>query len=142
VFLSEHFSLEELTITAQRHLDNTPGDEVVEHLRALAARLEQVRALLQGKPIHINSGYRSPAVNRAVGGSPTSDHPNGWCADFICPGFGTPLDICRVISKSGVEFDQLIEEGSWVHLSASPKNRGEVLTKVAGGGYHKGLRGQ
>ncbi len=139
MYLSEHFSLEELTITSHRNLDNTPGPELIEHLKVIAALLEVVRHdVLGDKPIHVNSGYRSVAVNAAVGGSATSDHPNGWCADFISPAFGTPLDICRAIVAHGLKFDQLIEEGTWVHISASPKMRGQVMTKQ-GAGYRQGL---
>jgi len=137
--LSEHFSIEELTTTSHRNLDNTPSSEIIEHLKITAAGLESVRKLLFDLPIHINSGYRSTVVNKAVGGSPTSDHPHGWCADFICPQFGTPIDICRKIAESSIKFDQLIEEGTWVHISFSPKMRGEILTKNSTDDYIHGL---
>lgn len=136
--LSPHFTLEELTITQVRGVDNTPPADVVEHLRATAFVLEMVRDLL-GAPMIVSSGYRSWEVNEIVGGSLTSDHPYGWATDFICPAFGTPLDICRRIAENGIKFDQLIEEGTWVHLSIAPAMRQEVLTKAAWGGYVNGL---
>jgi hypothetical protein len=137
--LSPHFTLEELTITEVRDLDNTPSPKVVEHLKVTAQGLEFIRTILGDKPMHINSGYRSIAVNARVGGSRTSDHPNGWCADFICPEFGTPLAICEAIHVTTLHFDQLIEEGTWVHISFSPRMRQEILTKRAAGGYQDGL---
>lgn len=138
--LSEHFSLEELTITQVR-ADNAPPPEVVDHLHVTARGLEQVRALL-GHPININSGYRSPYVNERVGGSPTSDHPHGWCADFICPEFGTPLDICRaIVADESIIFDQLLQEGTWVHISFSPRSRMDVRTKDGSGRLVPGLHG-
>lgn len=139
--LTNNFHLDEFTSsqTASRlGLRNRPGANQVENLRKVAATLEQVRKLL-GKPITISSGYRSPAVNAAVGGSKTSDHQHGFAVDFICPGYGKPIDICRAIVAAGIAFDQLIEEGTWVHLSVSPRMRGEVLT-MRGGKYFKGLR--
>lgn len=125
--LSPHFTLEELTTTQQR-MDNTPDKEALDNMtESLAPLLERVRTLL-GYPLHINSGYRSPAVNKAVGGSVKSAHMSGFAADFICPGFGTPLQIVRKIDASGLYFDQLIQEGNWVHISADPMLRREVLT--------------
>lgn len=141
-YLSEHFSLAELThsqTAARKGLDNTPTREALLNLKDTAERMEEVRALL-GVSILVNSGYRSPAVNAAVGGSKTSAHMSGHAVDFIAPRFGTPLQICRKIEASGIKFDQAIEEGTWVHLSFDPRMRRQVLTKVPGGGYASGLR--
>ena len=82
LWLSPHFSLEELTATQQRSLDNTPSAEVVAVLRQTAERMEGVRRLLGDKVIIVNSGYRSEAVNRAVGGSKTSDHRRGHAVEI------------------------------------------------------------
>lgn len=137
--LSEHFSLPELTFTQQRGIDNTPTPAVVTALRETAAVLEQVRSLLGGKPITVTSGYRSPAVNAAVGGVANSAHVLGRAADFICPGFGTPLEVCHAIERSGIAFDQLIHEfGAWVHIAWSPNPRRQVLT-IDGNGTRAGL---
>lgn len=145
MMLSAHFSLEELTATAHRELDNTPSQAVINVLSDTAVRMETVRELLHAHGIHVNSGYRSPEVNKAVGGVANSAHLTGHACDFICPQFGTPLDICRALAIAaeakiaGFRFDQIIEEGTWVHISFAPAMRGEVLTKKPGGGYQPGL---
>lgn len=137
--LSEHFSFEELTATSHAELDNTPPQSVIAPLNVTAGYLEMIRALLGDQLMHINSGYRSPAVNLAVGGVADSAHLTGYAADFICPAFGAPIDICRAIAASPIRFDQLIEEGNWVHVSFAPAMRGEILTKAPAGGYRAGL---
>lgn len=137
--LTAHFALEELTHTQHREFDNTPPPEVVANLRATAARMEHVRRLLGGRVITVSSGYRSPALNRAVGGARTSAHLDGHAVDFNCYGFGPPKAVCRAIATSDVDFDQLIEEGSWVHISFAPQLRRQVLTKRRSGGYALGL---
>lgn len=139
VQLSPHFSLDELTATQHRGIDNALPAGLLPALTDTAERMEAVRALL-GQPIHVNSGYRSPELNAAVGGSKASAHMSGHAVDFICPGIGAPLAVCRVIAASSLAFDQLIEEGTWVHISFAPALRRQVLTKRAGGGYVVGLR--
>jgi hypothetical protein len=129
--MTEHFSLDEFTASqeATRHsINNTPSEKVVENLRMLAALLEQVRALLGGHSIHISSGYRSLALNRHIGSSDTSAHVRGWAADFTCPSFGTPITVAKKIAESNLKFDQLIYEGTWIHISCDPKNRRQLLT--------------
>lgn len=128
--LSDHFTLDELTFssTAVAHgIDNTPSDEVAANLKTLAATLEEARSLL-GFPIHIDSGYRCPRLNEIVRGVPDSAHLTGFAADFICPQFGIPLEIVEKVAASGIRFDQLIQEGTWVHLSVAPAMRQEILT--------------
>lgn len=126
--LSPHFSLEELTVT-QTGLSNHPSEENLDHLRRTAFRMEEVRKLL-AHPIIVNSGYRSLAVNKAVGGSPTSGHMLGHAVDFRCPGFGDPVDIVKAIVDSDIKFDQCIEEGTWVHISFDPRMRQQVKTAI------------
>jgi hypothetical protein len=129
--LTDHFSLNELTFSSTavaRGIDNTPPQEVEEHLSILAHGLEQVRALLRN-PLHIDSGFRSAKLNRAVRGVPTSAHCTGFAADFICPAYGTPFSIVhRIVEDGSIKFDQLIQEGTWVHISFDPKMRGQVMT--------------
>ena len=130
--LSEHFTLEEMVLsqTASRQgIDNTPPDEVVTNLRLTAAGLELVRSLLLN-PITISSGYRCKALNSFVGGAINSAHLSGFAADFICPAFGSPLTIIEALIAPGsmIKFDQVIEEGTWVHISFDPRMRGMVLT--------------
>jgi hypothetical protein len=134
--LSPHFSLEELVFssTAVRlGIDNTPPPAIVANLTQACALFEQVRALL-GVPMHTDSGYRCWALNAAVGGSKTSGHPLGWCLDFTAPAFGRPIDIVRKIVASQMatqmKWDQLIMEGTWVHISADPRMRMEIETAV------------
>jgi len=136
--LTPHFTLEELSISnyaVRNGIDNTPDEAVIHNLQRLAEQLEQVRAILDHLPIHINSGYRCPGLNRAIGGAPTSAHLTGRAADIICPAFGTPIDICKRIIAAGVPFDQLIHEGRWVHFAvgisiASQDWREQVLTAI------------
>jgi len=129
--LSNSFTLEELThseIAVRKGLDNTPNDEQIDNLTELAMALDKVELLL-GFPLSINSAYRSPKVNAAVGGSPTSAHLQGYAADFTCKAFGTPLEIARkIVEADTIPFDQIIQEGSWVHFSVDPRMRKQVLT--------------
>lgn len=144
--LSAHFSLQELTASqtaVRRGIDNTPTAEALQNLQELANGLERVRAVLKC-PILISSGYRSPKLNAAVGGSKTSQHCKGEAADFIAPGFGSPMEVCKAIveNQDTIHFDQLIHEGTWVHLSFSPEPRGSVLTAIFSNGptrYVKGI---
>ncbi len=144
--LSEHFTLQELTISdwADRNgVNNTPPADIVEQLKLLAAKLEEVRTVL-GKPILINSGYRSPKVNKAIGGKPTSSHQYGQAVDLRCPDFGTPEAVCRAIAASPIKYDQLILEfatpagGGWVHLGIGRGMRQQVLT-INKHGTHAGI---
>lgn len=129
--LSEHFTLEEATYseTAVRMgIPNQPSSLQLENMKHAAAELEKIRALL-GKPMHINSWLRLPDVNVAVGGSKISSHMDGFAIDFTCAGFGTPLEVCKAIEKSGIKFDQMIHEfARWTHISFAPEMRGQVLT--------------
>ena len=117
--LSKNFTLEEMIAseTASRHhIDQTPSNEVLMNLRRLALFLEDVRKLL-GKPIHINSAYRSPLANEAVGGKKTSQHCRGTAADLKVKGM-TPNEVVSAIVKSGLQYDQVIREfDAWTHIS-------------------------
>lgn len=137
--LTAHFALEELACTQHREIDNRPPPEVVATLRGTAGRMEEIRRLLGDRVITVTSGYRCPELNRAVGGARTSAHLTGHAVDFNCFGFGDPAAVCRAVATSGVAFDQLIEEGGWVHISFDPRLRRQVLTRRAGGGYALGL---
>lgn len=128
--LTKHFTLEEFTesATATRlGIDNDPSPEILSNLFLLASTMEEVRALLD-KPITISSGYRSPKLNKAIGGSKTSAHMQGLACDFVCRAFGSPLVVATEIAESTIQFDQLIYEGTWVHLGLSDNPRREILT--------------
>jgi zinc D-Ala-D-Ala carboxypeptidase len=137
--LSPHFSLEEMQATQHREIDNSAPPDVVARLRNTALHLETVRSLLGDRVITVSSGFRCRALNRAVGGAATSAHLTGDAVDFNCFGFGSPLEICRLLAASGLAFDQMIEEGTWVHLSFDPRLRRQILTKRPTGGYGLGL---
>ena len=137
--LTRHFMLSEFTRSSTadaRGLDNSPGTEHLANLRLTALGLEQVRALLDDRMIRITSGYRSPAVNRAVGGVANSAHALGFAADFTVDGM-TTLQVCQRIRDSRIAFDQLIYEKSRgiAHLSFDPTRlRRQVLTQAGGPG--------
>lgn len=143
MMLTEHFSLDELThssVGVRLKLDNTPTDSELSNLRRLAHTLEAVRALMGGHPIYISSGFRSDAVNRAVGGMATSAHRLGLAADLICPAFGSPLMVCQAIAASNIDFDQLIhEKGQWVHLGLAAGSMRRQLLTFNGWSYRPGL---
>ncbi|HEX3463290.1 MAG TPA: D-Ala-D-Ala carboxypeptidase family metallohydrolase [Candidatus Elarobacter sp.] len=141
--LSPNFTLEELTVT-NTGLANTPTAAEIEVLRTLAAFMEKVRTALNGRPISVNSAFRSAAVNAAVGGVPNSAHRLGFAVDFVCPQFGTPYQICLALDaaeKAGkIKFDQLIQEGTWTHISRDPQLRGQRLTLIGPGQYAAGIQ--
>jgi hypothetical protein len=126
--LTPHFTLSEFTdsqTAARRGLHNVPSadSQTRKNLQRVAETMEKVRALLGDKPILISSGYRSPMVNAAVGGSASSAHMGGLAVDFSCPGFGTPRAICKALEPHMRELriDQLIHEyDTWVHLGLRP----------------------
>ena len=128
---TEHFSFDELiySSTAQRHgIENNPPGMLTAALFAVATGLEKIRTLLGNLPIHIDSGYRCPELNTLVGGAKDSAHMRGYAADFTCGSFGTPLEIIKKISESDIQFDQIIQEGTWVHISFAPTMRRQILT--------------
>lgn len=148
-WVTAHFRLSEFTRSeyAIRHgIDNTPPTDVLPRLLVLADGLERVRAVL-GVPIHIQSGYRSGLVNAGIGGSRNSQHCLGEAVDFIAPDYGPPVEVCQAIldHEDVVDFDQLIHEGAWVHVSFTTrgKPRRQVLTAHFAGGhvtYSEGLQ--
>ena len=148
--LSKNFSLAELTKTSVK-ADNTPNAEQIENMRALCEKILQPLRDHMGKPMRINSCFRSNAVNKAVGGSTTSQHSQGEAADIEFDGFDN-LALAKKIIELKLPFDQLIAEflvpgdpnGGWIHVShkRSGKQRGQVLTASRAGGktvYTPGL---
>lgn len=129
--LSAHFTLEEaiLSPTASRlEIDNDPPLDVVMNMKQAALGMEMVRMELNSNPIHINSWYRCPALNKAVGSKPTSDHLTGFAVDFTCPGYGNPKAIVNALIKSGLKYSQIIFEfGSWVHISFKGQQRQALI---------------
>ena len=137
--LSEHFTLEELTHTDHRELDNTPNDTEKNNLKRLAEFLEEVKTVLGGKPVMVNSAFRSKAVNDAVGSKDTSQHRIGCAADLRIPGM-TPDEVVKAIIASGIGYDQVIREfDRWTHVSI-PNLEGEKPRREALIIDHSGTR--
>jgi len=128
--LSPNFTLQELThsdAAVRQGWDNNPDANEINNLTRLAKLLEQVRTLL-GKPISINSGYRSKKVNDSVGSKDSSQHRIGCAADIRVSGM-TPSQVCEAIKASDIQFDQLIREfDSWTHISV-PNTASDVARK-------------
>ena len=115
--MTPHFSLAELTRTDHRSLDNTPDAAALANLTRLAAFLEQVREVLGGRVVVINSAYRSAAVNAACGSRERSQHTLGCAADVRVPGM-TPDAVVKAVMASGLAYDQIIREfDAWTHIS-------------------------
>jgi hypothetical protein len=134
--LTEHFTLEELTHTDHREFDNTPNDAELENIKRLAEFLEQVKTVLGGKPIMVNSAFRSKQVNDAVGSKDTSQHRIGCAADIRVPAM-TPDQVVRAIIASDLGFDQVIREfDRWTHISipnqssGSPRKQALIIDKA------------
>ena len=125
--MTPHFTLAELTATSHRQFDNTPNEEETANLQRLAEFLERVKEALDGKPIMINSAFRSKQVNDSVGSKDTSQHRTGQAADFKVPGM-TPDAVVRTIIEAGLPYDQIIREfDAWTHVSISDKPRRQAL---------------
>jgi len=134
--LSEHFTMEELTHTDHRDLDNTPNDSEKNNLKRLAEFLEQVKVVLGNKPVMINSAFRSKQVNDAVGSKDSSQHRIGCAADLRIPGM-TPDEVVKAVIASGIGYDQVIREfDRWTHISVpnepmgTPRRQALIIDKA------------
>ena len=134
--LSPHFTLEELTFTDHREFDNTPNDAEKNNLKRLAEFLEQVKTVLGGKPIMVNSAFRCKQVNDAVGSKDTSQHRVGCAADIRVPGM-TPDEVVKAVIASGIGYDQIIREfDRWTHISVpntitdTPRRQALIIDKT------------
>jgi len=133
--LTPHFTLEELTHTDHREFDNTPNEQELENIKRLAEFLEEVKTVLGGKPVMVNSAFRSKQVNDAVGSKDTSQHRVGCAADIRVPTM-TPDEVVKAIMASDLAYDQLIREfDRWTHLSitntagAAPRKQVLIIDK-------------
>ena len=139
--LSPHFTLAELTVTDHREFDNSPTQEEISNLQRLAYLLEKVKDTLGGKPIMVNSAFRSKAVNDAVGSSDKSQHRLGCACDFRVPGI-TPDEVVRAVIAANLPYQQLIREfsdpvkgGGWTHISipntedAEPRKQALIIDR-------------
>ena len=134
--LTEHFTLEELTHTDHRELENIPNETEIKNLYRLAEFLETVKTVLGGKPIMVNSAFRSEAVNTAVGSKNTSQHRIGAACDFRVPGM-KPDEVVRAIIAAGLPYDQIIREfDAWTHISipntpvGAPRRQALIIDKA------------
>ena len=128
--IGKHFTVAELThsqAAARKGLKNDPDAAALESLHLLVRNvLDPLRESL-ARPITVSSGYRSPLVNRAVGGASSSQHVLGQAADIVVPGMHV-TEVVACIRALGLPVDQCLEEfGSWVHVSYSPRHRRQFL---------------
>ncbi|MGB7407139.1 MAG: D-Ala-D-Ala carboxypeptidase family metallohydrolase [Pontixanthobacter sp.] len=133
-FLTPNFTLGELIASptaAVRGINNFPGTQEIAALRLLAENvLQPVRDHFDA-PVIVTSGYRSPALNRAIGGSRTSQHVKGEAADFTVRGHSN-FAVCRWMERH-LNYDQLIYEfgeQGWVHCGYSSRHRNQELSAV------------
>ena len=134
--MTPHFTLDELTHTDHRTLDNTPNEQELANLQRLAEFLEDVKEALGGKPIMVNSAFRSKQVNDAVGSKDSSQHRIGCAVDIRVPGL-TPDEVVRAIIASGLPYDQIIREfDRWTHVSipntpeAKPRKQALIIDRT------------
>jgi len=134
--MTPHFTLDELTHTDHRTLDNTPNEQELANLQRLAEFLEDVKEVLGGKPIMVNSAFRSKQVNDAVGSKDTSQHRTGCAVDIRVPGL-TPDEVVKAIIASGLPYDQIIREfDRWTHVSipntpeAKPRKQALIIDRT------------
>jgi hypothetical protein len=107
-------------------IDNTPDAATIENLKQLCIHtLEPLRVLI-GKPLSVDSGFRCEALNAAVGGAKDSQHKLGEAADILPPAGMTNEELFEITAKN-IPFDQLIQEGTWVHASYREVCRGQML---------------
>jgi hypothetical protein len=136
--LSEHFTLEEATYsetTIRMHIDNQPNEQQLANMKVAAEKLEEVRNVTGA--LRVNSWLRLPDVNLAVGGSKVSSHMDGWAIDCSSSAH-TPYELCQIVLKNGIKFDQCIHEyGRWMHLSFAPEMRQQSLTIYKPEGKYK-----
>lgn len=129
--LSKSFTLAELTISqeaARSGLPNKPTDAHIANLRSLCENILQPLRDRVKRPVIVSSGFRSPTVNRRIGGSQSSQHTKGQAVDFTIPGMEV-AEVVLLIRRMGLPYDQLIDEFSqWVHVSYSPRHRRQTLT--------------
>lgn len=135
-----YFSIEELTHsdTAKRlGINNTPTAEAVKNLTELVENVLDPLREAYGSPIHVNSGYRSPALNKAVNGSATSQHVKGEAADIRCDDNRALFELSKKMMREGnIRTGQLIDEKnySWLHISL-PYSRVNQVLHWNGKGY-------
>ena len=136
--LTEHFSLEEMTATNSGH-ENIPDQKQIDSMKLLCEKVLEPLRVMYGKPIHVNSGFRSVQVNASIGGVATSQHCKGEAADIKCE---NNRELFYIIKQKFI-FDQLIWEGgddnqpAWIHVSYKLANNRNQVLKMKNGKYFK-----
>lgn len=133
-YLSKYFTLDEVTASPtaiRKGIDNRPNPEQLAALRDTCSKADEVREFL-GHPVVVTSGFRSPKLNAAIGGSKTSSHMDGEALDIRCPSYGSAEEVFDALRRSGIQFDQLILEfpnstGAWVHIGFGERMRNQHL---------------
>lgn len=128
----QYFTIKELCASStatQKKIDNTPNSEIVNNLEQLVDNVLDPLRREYGKPIQVNSGYRSDALNKAVGGSKTSQHRFGLAADITAGSKFENRKLFILAQKLNLPYDQLIDEKgySWIHISYSKNPRKQIL---------------
>lgn len=128
----KYFTIKELcksSTATQKGIDNTPNSEIVSNLKNLVEHILDPLREKYGKPILVNSGYRSPALNKAVNGSKTSQHMKGLAADITAGSVSKNKILFNLVQELDLPFDQLIDEKKlkWIHVSYSNKPRKQIL---------------
>ena len=136
--LSPHFTLGEMTTSNHKEVYNIPSHEAIANLKRLCTWLEVLRK--RAEPIIINSGYRSPQLNRKIGGAPTSNHLTGCAADIRVAGMEQALRYAVILldyaDESKQEFDELLIERNrygamWVHFAVRPKDNRRKIAFIS-----------
>jgi len=134
--LSPNFTLDELTHTDHRQFENTPNASEMANLVRLALFLEEVKTVLDNKPVIVNSAFRCKEVNDAVGSKDTSQHRIGCAADIRVPSM-TPDEVVKAVIASGIGYDQIIREfDRWTHISipsvagTNPRKQALIIDKA------------
>lgn len=128
----KYFTIKELCKSAtasQKGINNSPNSEVIKNLELLVANVLDPLREKYGKPITVNGAYRCPELNKAVGGSKTSQHMTGQAADITVGSPDSNKKLFNLIIEMDLPFDQLIDEKNfrWIHVSYSNKHRKQIL---------------
>ena len=113
----------------RKNIDNSPTSEIINNLEQLVRYILDPLREKYGKPIRVNGAYRCPELNKAVGGSKTSQHMTGQAADITVGTSEQNKRLFQLIIDLDLPFDQLIDENKfkWIHVSYSPRNRKQIL---------------
>lgn len=130
--MTRNFTMEELlrsSFALKKKLSNTPNDKQLQNMRVSVLALEYLRAYFGNVPIVVTSGFRSPELNKAIGGSPTSSHIDGQAYDIVIMNNLSMKENALSIIRSDINFDQIIVYKSFIHLGLGPKKRRQLISR-------------